>query len=69
MSYIYTILYLIIVSTSVFAMDRKEAADRRNRDHRPYTREEENSTCTNIPPNKSVADIPSDSKYSSDKKK
>ena len=37
MSYFYTILYLTILSSSIFAMDRKEAIDRKNSDHNSYS--------------------------------
>lgn len=69
MSYFYTILSLVILGTSVFAMERKEAADRKNNDYSSYNPRKEIYGPQQIPPNKSVKDIPSNSKYNSDRKK
>lgn len=67
MSYFYTIVYLTILSTSIFAMDRKEVDDRKNSDHSSYNPRREFYEQSKVP-NKSVADIPDNSKYSSGKK-
>lgn len=67
MSYLYTILSVIILSTSVFAMERKEAADRKNNSYSSYNPRKEFYEQS-IPRNKSVKDIPSYSKHTSDEK-
>lgn len=59
MSYFYSILYIAILSTSVFAMDRKETADQSSKDQSYNPRGEIHTRV--IAPNKSVADIPSTS--------
>lgn len=61
MSYFYSILYIAILSTSVFAMDRKEAADRSNKDNQAYNPKAEIHTPV-IAPNKLAVDVPSTSK-------
>lgn len=68
MSHFYTILYLTIVSTSIFAMDRKEANDPRNRNNSSYNPRKEFYEQV-IPPNKSVADIRDNNKDSLNNKK
>lgn len=68
MSYFYIILSLVILSTSLFAMERKEATDRKNSDYSSYNPRKEIQE-QQTPPNKSVKDVSSDSKYNSDRKK
>lgn len=57
MAYFYTILYLTILSTCLFAMDRKEATDQKNSDHSYNPNREIREQCT--PPNKTAGDPPS----------
>lgn len=61
MSYFYSILYIAILSTSVFAMDGKETTDRSSKDNQAYNPTAEIHTPV-ITPNKSVVDVPSTSK-------
>ena len=71
MFYFYTLFSLVVLSTSVFAMERKKETDRKNSDYSSYNpRKELYEQCT--PPNKTVADRGSNSdndKQNSDQKK